>query len=80
MDQRKDIGKQKKSELGIGVGAKARTIEGKSERKKQGERKKRERSDNLKLNSHHVSVEQNSIVFIGSPQPEGNYILKQCMA
>lgn len=25
-----------------------------------------ERSDNLKLNSHHVS-EQNSIVFIGSP-------------
>lgn len=37
-------------------------------------------SDNLKLNSHHVSVEQNSIVFIGSSQPEGNYILKQCMA
>lgn len=26
-----------------------------------------ERSDNLKLNSHHVSAEQNSIVFIGSP-------------
>lgn len=27
----------------------------------------KETSDNLKLNSHHVSVEQNSIVFIGSP-------------
>lgn len=51
--------------------------DGQREGKKQ---RKRERSDNLKLNSHHVSVEQNSIVFIGSPQPEGNYILKESMA
>lgn len=56
------------------------TKRGKEWRKEAGKAKKRDRSDNLKLNSHHVSVEQNSIVFIGSPQPEGNYILKQCMA
>lgn len=41
-----------------------------------GAEKRRESSDNLKLNSHHVRVEQNSIVLIGNSQPEGNYILK----
>lgn len=37
------------------------------DRRKGKKQRERERSDNLKLNSHHVSVEQNSIVFIGSP-------------
>lgn len=46
------------------------------EKREMLQKKRRESSDNPKLNSHHVRVEQNSIVFIGNSQPEGNYILK----
>lgn len=67
--QKKDVGNR-------GCGTGTRTMKEKRDWWEGGKK----RSDNPKLNSHHVSVEQNSIVFIGSSQPEGNYILKQCMA
>lgn len=47
---------------------KTEQLEEEEDRQREGKKGRiRERSDNLKLNSHHVSVQQNSIVFIGSP-------------
>ena len=61
LEERKQDGTKKRDWVRRG---REREVDGQTERKKQ---RRRERSDNLKLNSHHVSVEQNSIVFIGSP-------------